>query len=94
MTTQDRKDHRQVDNSTNDIGHLDIRVTHIEHIIGEIKATVQSTNERVDQIYTHLISGQTNSSNRKASWKQWGGATVLSILALGVTLWEKFMSPA
>lgn len=73
---------------------LDLRVTHIEQGFEDLKTITKHTNDRVDQIYEHLISREQSSSNRKASWKQWGGATVLSILALGVTLWEKFMSPA
>lgn len=72
---------------------LDLRLTHIEKNFEDIRSTVKATNERVDQIYHHIISSsegrKENSSNRKASWKQWGGATILSILALVIALWDR-----
>jgi len=71
---------------------LDLRVTHIEQGFEDLKTITKHTNDRVDQIYEHLISREQSSSTQRTSWRQWGGATVLSIIALAVTLWEKVMS--
>lgn len=71
------------------IQFLDLRVTHIEQGFEDIRKTLHHTNERVDQIYEHLVGKQQNSSAQRTSWRQWGGATVLSLLALVIALWDR-----